>query len=96
MLVPLPSVVFDVPIARNPLLLTTGKCLEYVDIFMDNFALLGQGPKTHHVCKTLLHTIDHVFFILATGNSLFLHVHVSLKKRCRGDCSWDTSRLVLG
>ncbi len=94
--VPAPRVAVEVPTARYPLLPTTGKPLEYVNKFLNDFVLLGQAPNTCRVRKTLLHAIDQVFRPLMEENSHFRREPVSLKKLRKGDCSWDTIKLVLG
>ena len=85
-----------VPAARDPSLPSTGRPLEYVDIFVDDFVSLGQAPTTRRVRRTLLHSIDHVFRPLTADDSPFRREPVSLKKLRKGDCSWDTIKLVLG
>jgi hypothetical protein len=95
-LAPTPGIAVDVPNTRDPSLPTTGKPLEYVDIFVDDFISLGQAPNTRRIRKTLLHSIDHVFRPVTDGDSPFRREPVSLKKLRKGDCSWDTIKLVLG
>ena len=77
---PTHGVAVEVPTARDPSLPTTGKPLEYVDIFVDDFVSLGQAPNTRRVRKTLLHAIDHVFRPLTEEDSPFRREPVSLKK----------------
>ena len=83
-------------VAVNPPLPTTGKPLEFVDIFVDDFVSLGQSPNTRRVRKTLLHSIDHVFHPVADDDSPFCRKPVSLKKLHKGNCSRDTIKRVLG
>jgi hypothetical protein len=90
------DVAVAVPNTRDPSLPISGKPLEYVDIFVDDFVSLGQDPNTRRVRKTLLHSIDHVFRPLTADDSPFRREPVSLKKLRKGDCSWDTIKLVLG
>ena len=45
-LAPEPGVAVRAPRTRDPLLPTTGKPLEYVDIFVDDFVSLGQAYNT--------------------------------------------------
>jgi hypothetical protein len=93
---PMSKVAVNVPKCRDPSLPTTGEPLEYVDIFVDDFVSLGQVPNTRRVRRTLLHSIDHVFRPVTDADSPFRREPVSLKKLRKGDCSWDTLKLVLG
>ena len=95
-LTPASEVAVEITTSRDPSLPTTGKPLEYVDIFVDDFVSLGQSPKTRRVRKTLLHSIDHVFRPVTDDDSPFRREPVSLKKLRKGECSWDTIKLVLG
>jgi hypothetical protein len=95
-LAPAAGVAVEIPTSRDPSLPTTGKPLEYVDVFVDDFVSLGQSPNTRRVRKTLLHSIDHVFRPVTDDDSPFRREPVSLKKLRKGDCSWDTVKLVLG
>ena len=90
------DVAVAVPNTRDPSLPISGKPLEYVNIFVDDFVSLGQEPNIRRVRKTLLHSIDHVFRPLTVDDSPFRREPVSLKKLRKGDCSWDTIKLVLG
>ena len=85
-----------VPAMRDPSLPTEGPPLQYVDIFVDDFVSLAQDPNLQRVRRTLLHTVDDVFRPLTKGDSIFRQEPVSLKKLRKGDCSWDTVKLVLG
>ena len=91
-----PVMAVVVPNNRDHSLPTTDKPLKYVDIFVDDFVSMGQEPNTRRIRKTLLHSIDHVFRRLTDGDSPFRHEPVSLKKLRKGDCRWDTIKLVLG
>ena len=85
-----------VPTTRDPCLPTEGLPLQYVGIFVDDFVSLAQDPNLRQVRRTLLHTVDHVFRLLTKGDSIFRQEPVSLKKLRKGNCSWDTVKLVLG
>jgi hypothetical protein len=95
-LTPARDMAVDVPNTRNPTLPTTGKPFEYVNIFVDDFVLLGQAPNTWRIHKTLLHSIDHAFRTVTDGDPPLCREPVSLKSLRKGDCSWDTIKLVLG
>ena len=47
------------PYLRRP----KAKLLAYVDVFVDKFLGLAQGPqhRRRHVCRTLFHALDKVF-----------------------------------
>ena len=90
------SVAVDVPASRDPCLPCTGKPLQYVDVFVDDFIGLAQDPHLPRVRRTLLHTIDHVLRPVSPTDSPFRREPVSLKKLRKGDCSWDTVKVVLG
>ena len=52
------------PFYLDPLLLyTNAKLLECVDVFIDEFLGLNQGPthRRHHVRRTLFHALDRFF-----------------------------------
>ena len=70
----------------------------YVDVFVDDFISLAQGSHNRlcHVRQTLLHAIDTVFRPLDDKDSPHRQEPVSVKKLRKGDCSWDTCKLVLG
>ena len=94
-LAPAPGVAVKFPRARNLLLPTTCKTLKYVDIFVEDFLLLGQSPNTRRVHKTLLHVIDDVFQPLTADNLPYRCKTVSLKNLHRRECKWETITLVL-
>ena len=67
----LPHIAVAIPLCRDPYLPTTGKPLEYVNIFVDDFISLAQDPKLRCVRQTLLQTIDHAFSPLGDSDSPF-------------------------
>ena len=81
------SVAVDVPASRDPCLPCTGKPLQYVDVFVDDFIGLAQDPHLPRVRRTLLHTIDHVLRPVSPTDSPFCREPVSLKKLRKGDYS---------
>ena len=95
-LAPALDVEFQDPKTRDPLLPTKVKPLEYVDIFVDGLVLLGKSPNIQRVCKTLLHTIVHMFWPLAADDSPSCCKPVSINKLRKVDCRWEIIKLVLG
>ena len=64
---------------------------------MDNFIALGQTKGTcHRVRNILMPAIDQVFHPLDVTDDPYRTEPISLKKLCKGDCSWETCKTVLG
>ena len=65
------------------------KLLAYVDIFIDDFLGLAQGPRhrRRHVCPTLFHALEKVFRPLNRQDTKQRKEVLSLKKLEAGDCS---------
>ena len=74
---------------------TNAKILAYVDVFVDDFLGLAQGPhhRRRHVHHTLFHVLDKVFRPLDRKDTKQRKEVVSLKKLDTGYCSWFTSCL---
>jgi hypothetical protein len=70
--------------------------LQYVDIFVDDFISAAQQPFLRRVRRALMHAIDDVFRPISDGDSEFRREPVSMKKLLKGDCSWSTTKQVLG
>ena len=76
---------------------SSGRTLEYVDVFVDDFIGLAQGRRSRRrVRRILLHAVDDVLRPLDATDSPFCRGPVSLKKLRDGNCSWATVKLVLG
>ena len=86
-------------LTRNPYLrLPKAKLLAYVDVFVDDFLGLAQGPRhrRRHVRRTLFHPLDKVFRPLNRQDTK-QHKEVLLTKKFEaGDCSWSTCQTMLG
>ena len=70
----------------------------YVDIFINNFLGLSQGP-THwrrRVQQTLFHSLDKVFRPCDYVNSAKRKELLLPKKLMEGDCTWLTCKVLLG
>ena len=69
-----------------------------MDVFVDNFLGLTQGPRHHrrHVRRTLFHALDKVFRPLDRQDAKQRKEALSLKKLDAGDCSWSTCQTMLG
>ena len=74
------------------------KLLTYVDIFVDDFLGLLQGPQhlRRHVCCTLFHTLDKVFRPLDRQDTKQRKELLPLKKLKAGDRSWSKCQTMLG
>ena len=82
------------PYLRQP----NAKLLAYVDVFVENFLGLAQGPRhrRRHVRRTLFHALDKVFRPLNGQDAKQLKEVLILKKLDAGDCSWSTCQTMLG
>ena len=65
------------------------KLLAYVDVFVENFLGLAQGPRhrCRHVRCMLLHALDKVFWPLDLQDTKHRKEVLLLKKLEAGDCS---------
>ena len=74
------------------------KLLAYVDVFVDDFLGLAQGPRhrRRHVRRTLFHALDKVFRPLDRQDASHRKEVLSLKKLDAGDCSCSTCQTMLG
>ena len=72
--------------------------LDYVDVFVDDFLGLAQGPRhcRRHVRRTLFHALDKVFRPLDQQDASQRKEVLSLKKLDAGDLSWSTCQTMLG
>ena len=72
--------------------------MAYVDVFVDDFLGLAQGPRHRlsHVRRTLFHALDKVFRTLDQQDTKQRKEVLSLKKLEEGDCSWSTCQTMLG
>ena len=76
---------------RNPYLQRpNAKLLAYVDVFVDDFLGLAQGPRhrRRHVRHTLFHELDKVFWPMDQQDASQRKEVLSLKKLDARDCSW--------
>ena len=72
--------------------------LQYIDVFVDDFLGLAQGPRhrRRHVRRNLFRALDKVFRPLDSTDMEEQKEVLSLKKLDAGDCSWSTCKLLLG
>ena len=80
-------------LTRNPYLQhPKANILAYVDVFVDDFLGLAQGPRHHcrHVRRTIFHALDKVFQPLDGQDTKQRKEVLSIKKLEAGDCSWST------
>ena len=82
------------PYLRRP----NNKLLAYVDVFVDDFLGLAQGPRhrRRHVRRTQFHALDKVFRPLYRQDANQRKEVLSLKKLDAGDYSWSTCQTMLG
>ena len=95
---PLPAVrAVPVPTSRDPCLPHVRRPLAATDVFVDDFIGLAQLSSTgRRVRRILMHAIDGVLRPLDKWDSPFRREVISIKKLLKGDCSWHTSKVVLG
>ena len=78
---------------RNPYLgRKNSQLLQYVDVFVNDFLGLAQGPRhrRRHVRRTLFHALDKVFRPLDSTDIGERKEVLSLKKLDTGDWLWYT------
>ena len=86
-----------VPTSRDPYLPQVKRPLAATDVFVDDFIGLAQLSSTsRRVRRILMHAIDNVLRPLDKRDSPFRREVISIKKLLKGDCSWHTSKVVLG
>ena len=84
---------------RDPALIRTRpKPTTAVDIFVDDYLVVAQGSPSRRskVRRALFHALDKVFRTLSKTDSAFRKEPLSLKKLQKGDCSWTTTKTILG
>ena len=87
----------NAPNTRDPLLSSDIKPSSFVDSFVDNFTgLAHEYSNSRPVRQILLHAIDDTFFPLDSSDNPFRRQPTSSKKLNKCDCSWDTTKLILG
>ena len=87
------------PIPRNPYLgRRNAQLLQYVDVFVDDFLGLVQGPRhcRRHVRRSLFHALDEVLRPLDKDDGDARKEVLSLKKLDAGDCTWSMCKTLLG
>ena len=88
----------NTPPNRDPCLPSNPSPHAYIDVFVDDFIALCQGPPSNQtrVRQCLMHAVDSVF----RPNDFYDGPHrrepISIKKLKQGDTSWNTSKQVLG
>ena len=72
--------------------------LSTVDVYMDDFLALAQGHpgQRQFVRSTLFHTIDEVLCPLTPSDGPHRKEPISMKKLHKGDCLWETRKIMLG
>jgi hypothetical protein len=74
------------------------KPLANVDVFVDDFIGMCQGPtpRQNQVRRIILQSLDEVFRPLEPSDNPFRKEPASEKKLAQGDGFWETRKLVLG
>lgn len=82
----------------NPYLSTFEDPVQSTEVYVDDFveAVQGDESQQHRARQILLHTVDEVFRPLSSSDHPQRAEPVSMKKLLKGDCSWDTVKLILG
>ena len=83
---------------RDPYLQRTNeKLLACVDVFVDKFLGLMQGPwQRRHVRCTIFHALDKVLHPLDRQDTKQRKEVINLKKLDAGYCSWSTCQILIG
>ena len=87
------------PVERDPALIRTRpKPTTAVDIFVDDYLVVAQGSPSRRskARRSLFHALDKVFRPLSDTDSAFRKEPLSLKNLQKGECSWTTSKTILG
>jgi hypothetical protein len=68
--------------------------LSTVDVYLDDFMALAQPPVHTHTMRTLLHSIEAIFY--DTPPTTPRRAVISHSKIDKGDASWSTTKTILG
>ena len=77
---------------------TNAKLLVYVDVFVNDFLGMAQGPchRRRHICCTLFHSLYKVFQPLNRQDTKQFKEVLSPKMLDAGECSWSIYQILLG
>jgi hypothetical protein len=81
-------------LALQPLGPTTLPPLATVDVYLDEFMALAQRPRHTQTMRSLLHSVDAIFYD-KPGDTTRRAV-ISSSKIDKGDASWSTQKTILG
>ena len=84
--------------SRNPAIPTRSSPLAAVDVFVDDLIALAQGPLAQRraVRSIVFQTLDSILRPLDKADNKARREVLSQKKLEKGDCSWETTKLILG
>ena len=70
----------------------TTKATSYIDVFIDNFLVISQGPsqRRSQVLRTLLNSLEKVFHPCDSVYQYNQKEVLSLNNNIAGDCIWTT------
>jgi hypothetical protein len=68
--------------------------LSTVDVYLDDFMAVAQPPRHTHTLRSLLHSVDSIFYNSPT--STCRRAVISQSKIDKGDATWSTTKLLLG
>ena len=93
-----PTHTTTLPPTTNPLLSLHRRCLNVVDVFVDDFIGVAQGTprQLNHVRRVLMTAINNVFRPLHPDDPTHRTEPISVKKLQTGDASWLTCKKILG
>ena len=82
---------------QPPLEYTLQQPIAYTDVYIDDFLGISQNPTATLTQRSMLHSIDTIF----RANTLLddppaRKLVISQSKLASGDCTWSTSKLILG
>jgi hypothetical protein len=71
--------------------------IAYTDVYMDDFLGISQNPTVTLTQRSMLHSIDTIFRAnTLPEDPLERKQVISQSKLASGDCTWSTSKLILG
>jgi hypothetical protein len=82
---------------QPPLEYTLKQPIAYTDVYMDDFLGISQNPTATLTQRSMLHSIDTVFRANPLPDDPPARKQViSQSKLAAGDCTWSTTKLILG
>ncbi len=82
------------PSAIKPIGLSSLPPLSTVDVYLDDFMALAQPPSHSHTLRSLLHSVDAIFY--DSPDTTLQRPVISQSKIQKGDATWSTQKTLLG